>query len=81
MATKESQCLTKQYITYHEDLCGGGGRGPVILHFGCTHRGECSVYGRGSPGKGHKVRNVLGIGRAELKTGENKHFCSAQVQP
>ena len=51
MATKESQCLTKQYDIYHEDLCGGGGTGPVILHFGFTHRGECSVCGRASPGK------------------------------
>ena len=80
MATKESQRLTKQYDIYHEDLCGGGGAGPVNLHFGFTHRGECSVCGRGSPGKGHKVRTGLGIGRAELKSGENKYFCCAQVQ-
>jgi len=46
-----------------------------------AHRGKCSVCGRGSPGKGHKVRNVLGIGWAELKSGENEHFCAAQVQP
>ena len=59
---------------------GVGGTGPVIFHFGSTHRGECSLCGRGSPGKGHKVPVGLGIGRVELKAGEKKHFYAAQVQ-
>jgi hypothetical protein len=75
MATKESQCLTKEYVMKMYGGGGGGGTGPVILNFGSTHRGECSVCGRGSPGKGHKVLTGLGIGRAELKAEEKKHFC------
>ena len=60
---------------------GISGTVPVILNFGSTNRGECSVCGRGSPGKGHKVPTGLGTGRAELKSGEKKHFCSCSSRP
>jgi hypothetical protein len=59
---------------------GVGGTGPVILNVGSTHRGERSVCGRRSQGKGHKLPTGLGIVRAELKPGEEKHFCRCSSQ-